>query len=202
MADSGTLRITRPYPSLDAYLEGDAWTVERSDMLLIGVEGVGPGTSVEFEIVLTSGETVVKGEGRAVETLAPRNGRPGGLKLRFRKLEGSSKATLKRALEVQKREKAKSSPVASEEPPKAEPANREAPKAEPAKVEAVAPKAAPPPAPAEPAEAAPEPPNGELRKTSAEPSGVRHRVAGPVAPPANRDALLARLRGRRGAAAE
>jgi hypothetical protein len=203
MSHSGALRITRPYPSLDAYLEGDAWTVERSDMLLIGIDGIAPGTPIEFEIVLSSGDTVVKGEGRAVETVPARGGRPGGLKVRFKKLEGSSKATLKRALEMQKRgpriEETKSAPEAAPAP---------------APVDEVksAPAAAPAPAPmvnaAPPATPGDETPRSEPRKaktetsrTTAEPSGVRHRAVGPVAAPTNRDELLARLRGRRGGAA-
>jgi hypothetical protein len=98
----GSLRIERPYDTTDAYLEGDAWTVGRADMLLVGAESLAAGTLVRFEIVLTNGDPVVCGEGRAVETVEARDGRQGGLRIRFRQLDPSSKAMLRRALEVQK----------------------------------------------------------------------------------------------------
>ena len=49
------LRIERPYGSVSAYLEGDAWIVERSEMLLINVHDLTTSDTVKFEIVLTSG---------------------------------------------------------------------------------------------------------------------------------------------------
>ena len=98
----GSLRVERPYDTTDAYLEGDAWTVGRADMLLVGAESLATGTLVRFEIVLTNGDPVVCGEGRAVETVEARDGRQGGLRIRFRALDPSSKAMLRRALEVQK----------------------------------------------------------------------------------------------------
>jgi hypothetical protein len=103
MSTPGSLRIERPYASKDAYLEGDAWTVDRTDMLLVGAEDLAQGTSVKFEIVLANGDAVVRGEGRVVETVGANGGRPGGLRVRFRQLDSDSKAMLRRALEVQKR---------------------------------------------------------------------------------------------------
>jgi molecular chaperone DnaK len=174
MSTPGALRIERPYESAEAYLEGDAWTVARSDMLLVGAEGVAQGTLVAFEIVLTSGAAVVRGEGRVLEVVAADDGRPSGLRVRFQRLEGDSKAMLRRAL--QKRgpsprfEEMKSAPEASPPPPSPERAAL-AP-ATPAAVTDASPPVVP------------------------ERSGVRHRAALPIVAPGNRDTLLARLRER------
>jgi hypothetical protein len=203
MSGPFTLRIARPYASREDYLEGDYWTVERSEMLLLDVEGVAQGAQVTFEIVLENKEIVVRGEGRALELVPPRDGKPGGVRVRFKQLDADSKATLRRALEIQKKkafERQAAAPVAVESPRPAEP--------EPAKVE---PKQTPVAAQEQPA--APEPvPAPDAAATSAapaaeaaaptdaeppreEPSGV-HRIGDPVRAPENREALLERLRER------
>src|SRR5262249_24704520 len=102
---STALRIERPYDSAEAFLEGDAWTVGRSDMLLVDASGIAPGTALSFEIALETGAVVVRGEARALEQGGAADGRPGGLKVRFRQLDADSKAMLRRALEVQKRQR-------------------------------------------------------------------------------------------------
>lgn len=176
MAGPFTLRIVRPFASREDYLKADAWTVERSEMLLVGVEGVSQGASVNFEIVLENREVVVRGEGRALELVPPRDGRPGGVRIRFRQLDPESKSTLRKALEAQKR-------LASEQQAAAEAA-----------------KVQPPPEAAAPTmnltplgqvlEVAP------AQQEQERPSGVHHRLAGPVSAPENREALLERLRER------
>jgi hypothetical protein len=155
------IRVTRPYDSEAAFLEGDSWTVDRSDMLLCDAAPLPEGTTVKFSILLTTGAPVVQGEGRIVGTIAPGGGRPGGVRVRFRQLDAPSKGILRRALDLQKQG--------------AKPGLSKATTAE-----------APPPAMPAP-EPAPSP---------AEPSGVRHRIAGPVVAPGNRDSLLDRLRAR------
>jgi len=173
MSTLGALRIERPYGSVEDYLEGDAWTVARSDMLLVGAEGVAQGALVKFEIVLSNGDAVVRGEGRVLEAVETDAGRPGGLRVRFQRLEGDSKAMLRRALQrrgASRLEEMKSAPEAS-----------------------------PPPSPLAGAELAP---FIAVAATSASPavtperSGVRHRAPSPIVAPGNRDALLARLRER------
>jgi molecular chaperone DnaK len=186
------LRIQRPYDSREAYLEGDAWTVSRTDVLLVDVAELPEGTAVGFEIVLATGEVVVRGEGRAAGTIGASAGRPGGLRMRFQKLDSESKSMLRRALEVQKRsavarpEEMKSAPDASD----ASMENREdaAPRdpKDAGRLVAVAPVAAVPTRDRV----------STVSPVSPEPSGVRHRALGPVVAPENRDTLLARLRER------
>ncbi|HVU01578.1 MAG TPA: hypothetical protein VHE30_07490 [Polyangiaceae bacterium] len=197
---SETLHVERPYDTLEQYLDGDAWTVDRSDMVLVGAAGVAAGTSVKFEIALATGEAVVRGEGRVVEAVTATNGRPGGLRVRFRQLDAASKTTLKRALEAQKRARkpeAKSSPNAAPPEAKSSPNASAAPaEAESSPNASAAPVPLPVPAPV-PGAGSP-----AVAKVAApveggnEPSGVRHRAPGPVVAPTNRDELLARLRHR------
>jgi hypothetical protein len=107
--------IDRPYDSLDDFLEGDAWTVARGDMILLGVSGVDLGGAVEFSIVLSTGEAVVSGEGRVVEVVPPSEDFEGGTRVKFRKLDADSKAVLRRALEVQRRRAAEAAAEAEAE---------------------------------------------------------------------------------------
>lgn len=159
-AMSTPVRITRPYRSLEEFLENDAWTVDRSSMLLLGAESFEAGAEVTFDIVLESGESAVAGDGRVVEWTAGVDEQPSALRVKFRKLDANSKAVLKRALEIR----------------------RAYARAAAGEAEAAAP-------PAEPAQQ--EPPVAPAHK-----SGVHARTARAVVPPANRDALLERLRER------
>jgi hypothetical protein len=187
MSSPFTLRIVRPYASRDEFLQSDCWTVDRTEMLLVGVEGVSQGAHVNFEIVLENREVVVRGEGRALELIPPNNGRPGGVRIRFKQLDSASKSTLRKALEIQKRQAAEkvaaapaAAPVAA--PPEAAP-DAPAPEAPPLVG------SSPAPLPAdEPIVASPEPDREET-------SGI-HRVTGPIPTPGNREALLERLRER------
>lgn len=111
----GAVIIDRPYDSLEEWLEGDAWTVARGDMLLLGVSGVELGGAVEFSIVLSTGEAVVSGEGRVVEYLLPNDEFEGGTRVKFRKLDADSKAVLRRALELQRRRAAEAAAQAEAE---------------------------------------------------------------------------------------
>ena len=103
MEELPDLHIQRPYATLDEYLEGDFWTVDRKEMFLIGAPSFEVGVAVRFTIELEDGTAVVTGEGRAVEYTAPSDEFPGGLKVRFRQLDAEAKAVLKRALELRRR---------------------------------------------------------------------------------------------------
>jgi hypothetical protein len=210
MSGPFTLRIARPYASREDYLQGDYWTVERSEMLLLDVEGVAQGAQVTFEIILENKEIVVRGEGRALELIPPRDGRPGGVRVRFKQLDAASKATLRRALEIQKKKatERQALPAVVDAPPPAqpEPAKIESKETAPVAEEQAAAKeaqpaqevAAPAPEAAAPVPAAPVPEvaaPAQIDSEREEPSGV-HRIADPVRAPENREALLERLRER------
>lgn len=174
MASKPSIRIVRPYDSVEDFLVGDAWTVDRADMLLVGAEPHDPNATVRFEIVLASGASVVTGEGRVLSHVPARGERPAGLRVRFQKLDEASKTTLKRALETQKRSRV-AKPVASAA---AEPRDAES---SPSNEAALSPQQA---LSSEGDDAAP----------SAK-SGVRNALV-PAAAPKNRNALLDRLRER------
>jgi hypothetical protein len=208
------LHIQRPYGSLEDYLEGDFWTVERKDMFLIGAPSFDVGVAVKFTIELADGTPAVTGEGRVVEYTAPSDDFPGGLKVRFRQLDAEAKAVLKRALEVRRRAYAAALEAAPPEAPPVEapPAEAALPAAplpaETAPAAALAAEPAPPPVvlPPEPARAvvaASQPtrmPSVRAPSLSTPPAkprtGMRHRSPGIVSAPPNRDALLGRLRDR------
>lgn len=192
------MRIVRPYSSRDEYLQGDAWTVERSEMLLIGVEGVAPGASVNFEIALENREIVVRGEGRALEFVPPRDGKPSGVRVRFKQLDAESKATLRKALEHLRKQRQAAALAAADAAEPARPPAPSAPELEarPVKEEAVAGAEAAASAPAIVAAPAATDAGARVQPEREEPSGVHHRLAGPIRAPENRDALLERLRER------
>jgi hypothetical protein len=103
MEELPDLHIPRPYATLDEYLEGDFWTVDRKEMFLIGAPSFDVGVAVKFTIELEDGTAVVTGEGRVVEYTAPSDEFPGGLKVRFRQLDSDAKAVLRRALELRRK---------------------------------------------------------------------------------------------------
>jgi hypothetical protein len=103
MEELPDLHIPRPYATLDDYLDGDFWTVDRKEMFLIGAPSFDAGVAVKFTIELEDGTAVVTGEGRVVEHTAPSDEFPGGLKVRFRQLDADSKAVLRRALELRRK---------------------------------------------------------------------------------------------------
>ncbi|HVW24011.1 MAG TPA: hypothetical protein VHC69_01505 [Polyangiaceae bacterium] len=222
MEELPDLHIQRPYATLEEYLEGDFWTVDRKEMFLIGAPSFDVGVAVKFTIELDDGTAVVTGEGRVVEYTAPSDEYPGGLKVRFRQLDAEAKAVLKRALELRRKAYQAAMEAAAAEggnPPNGEAA---APNAgESARSQADASNAAAPATALPPTAAVlPNPPAifataaptasigpdllasvapGRPPSTLAAPpkprAGERHR-ANVVSPPPNRDALLGRLRER------
>jgi hypothetical protein len=157
-------------------------------MLLISTDPLPPDTAVLFDVALSGGQKPIRAEGRVIGTVAPKGDRPGGLKVRFKRFGAATKAFIERAVKAQSEAQASSQPEA-----------------------ASGPQAAPPPEPSRPS--VPEPERQSMPEVRAsmteieqiqvttpsprEPSGVRTRVPGPVAAPANREELLERLRQRR-----
>jgi hypothetical protein len=216
MEELPDLHIPRPYATLDEYLDGDFWTVDRKEMFLIGAPSFDVGVAVKFTIELEDGTAVVTGEGRAVEYTAPSDEFPGGLKVRFRQLDADSKAVLRRALELRRKayqaameEAAAAEGNANASPPPDAPPQVAEPKVVAAS--AMAPMAAVLPNPPVVFAAASGAPSigPDLLAMSVPPARPTSSLAGPpkpravsrhhgkvVSPPPNRDALLRRLRER------
>lgn len=175
-----TLTIVRPYQTVEEFLDNDAWTAGRTDLLLIDQAPVPMKTIVHFRVALDSGETLFQGEGWAAGHVKPLGGRPGGLRVRFRKIDAPSKAMLQRALEaLEKAQEAE--PIETITPPQR--GNSAPPKMNevalpPNKVPEIVPGDAPP--------------SGDC----SDQSGLRYVVRNPIKAPENRDELLDRLRKR------
>lgn len=91
------IRIVRPYETEEAFLENELETVGKTSIILIGAHSRPAGVILRFEVTLSNGTTVLRGEGRvlAFKESAFR-GQP-GLALRFTRLDPKSKALVDRA---------------------------------------------------------------------------------------------------------
>lgn len=220
MSEPVILRIVRPYASEAEFLAGDLWTLDAKGALLVDQAALAPGTLVRFDVVLSTGERLIRAEGKVVKYVEPTPARPGGLRVRFTRFGGSTKAFIDRAVELRRA----APPARPEAPPAASkpPPTPPAPSAHPPPPAPSAPQHAAAEAPVDAADAAPA--SGTVPAGSPEPavelrSGVtasarpmpsavrssdfgerrqslRARAVQQVSPPANRDALLDRLRSR------
>ncbi len=93
-----TLRLARPYHSVDEYLAAEGWSITAKGMVLVGEPELETGTTVRFEIVLASGEKPIRAEGRVIGYVAARGQRPGGVKVRFNRLGAASKSFIDQVL--------------------------------------------------------------------------------------------------------
>ena len=186
------VHVVRPYASEQDYLNAEAWTIDQRSMLLIDAEALPGDTAVLFDISLADGHKPIRAEGRVVGMVHESGGRPGGMRVRFKRFGAATKAFIERAV------KAKSGGAEPERPsaPEAEPPSQV--DAAPERISLVDGDRASMPevrlsmTDLEPAQ--PPPPSSPSNR---EPSGLRQRVPGPVTAPANREELLQRLRQRR-----
>ncbi len=185
------LRLSRPYDSVDAYLESEAWCFDRKSIVLVDQDELESGTIVRFELTLRDGERVLRAEGKVLGPTDPRDDRPAGLNVRFRRFDASTKAMIERAvqfrLDVRKQAEADratdelleatddSSPEAADGPRRPLPSLPDLESSPSAVVEPIS-----------------------LRPDDVaadDDSGIRS-MGTPIAPPKNRDELLAKLRAR------
>lgn len=173
------LRIVRPYDTDDDFLANELETLGKTGVLLVGAEFRPVGTVLRFEMNLSSGDPLLRGEGRVLAF--KENGFRGerALALRFTRLDARSKALLDRAIALRE--------LREQNEPRSKP-GRSQPPAVPREVLSI------PPAPESKAEP-------EL-KSEPEPKldvVLRNDTVPPVPstpPDIDRSALLARLRAR------
>jgi hypothetical protein len=188
----------RPYPSEQEYLNAEAWTIDQRSMLLIDAEALPGDTAVLFDIALADGQKPIRAEGRVVGMVSASSGRPGGMRVRFKRFGAATKAFIERAV------KAKNGNAEPERPSSPEVERPSGPEAappsetgdRPSLVEGdrgSMPEVRLSMTELEPAFALPAPSSAAHH----EPSGLRQRVPGPVNAPINREELLQRLRQRR-----
>lgn len=92
------LHIVRPYANVEEYLAAEAWTVDARSMLLVGESGLAPDTAIVFDVTLGDGARPIKAEARVSGPVEPMDGKPGGLRVRFRRYGAPTKAFIERAM--------------------------------------------------------------------------------------------------------
>jgi hypothetical protein len=91
------VRITRPYTSDAEFLERESEILTRTSVVLLGAQARPQGVVLRFEIVLKSGESILRGEGRVTGFKEKAHGNEAGLTLRFTRLDSRSKQLVDRA---------------------------------------------------------------------------------------------------------
>jgi hypothetical protein len=94
-----TIRITRPWASEKEFIDGDLACLGRTAILLPNAPAREPGELIRFEIVLSSGAPVFRGEGHVVAHHPPGGPKPAGLEVRFTRIDARSKLLLDRVRE-------------------------------------------------------------------------------------------------------
>lgn len=97
------IRITRPYTTEDEFLEQELETLSRTSVTLLGAQPRPQGVVLRFELVLSSGHVLMRGEGRVVGFRPNLQQGLGGLTLRFTRLDTRSKALVDKAATVRER---------------------------------------------------------------------------------------------------
>lgn len=221
------VRIVRPYETEEAFLESELETVGKTSIILIGAHSRPAGVILRFEVTLSNGNTIMRGEGRvlAYKESAFR-GQP-GLALRFTRLDPKSKALVDRAAALRDArlasdsvrpsrpappsEQAAPPPAAPSDPAVAQILSSPTPAA-PSVVPPVpvaerveppptvsAPESSPSPPPAAPLVDAPRQVEPAAATTL---SATVEAAPSAVLPPSDRESILARLRKRAGALSE
>jgi hypothetical protein len=176
------IRITRPYGSEAEFIDGDYGWVGRTTLVLPGGPARAAGELVRFEVVLTNGAAVLRGEGHVVAHHVPGGARPAGLEVRYTRVDSRSKILLDRVRE-RRAAMSQGGPASLSMPAMSVPAMS---------VPAM-PSAMPSLGPTPSGLPVLKPPTD----TPSERSGVHLKAAASrIAPPANRDEILERLRAR------
>ncbi|MFO7180410.1 MAG: hypothetical protein DIU78_017050, partial [Pseudomonadota bacterium] len=98
MRNPVVLHVVRPYPDENSFLAAEAWTIDVLGMVLIDQRALEPETPVVFDVALANGTKVIRAEARAEHAVPPSPGRPGGLRVRFRRYGSQTKAFIDRAV--------------------------------------------------------------------------------------------------------
>ena len=172
MSSPIVIHMYRPYASEEEYLAHERYSIEAKSMILIDQPALPVDTAVVFDVTLENGQKPIRAEARVVgyAEAEPERGRLGGVRVRFRRFGAATKAFIDRAV---------NGSVSTLATPSLAPDAGEA-----AVVSVAATNLQPPPEPSDVSDAN-------------EASGIHKKAISPVAAPVNREALLARLRGRR-----
>jgi hypothetical protein len=97
------IRVVRPYATEDELLENELETFTRTSITLLGAQPRPQGLMLRFELALSSGHALVRGEGRVVGYKPDAYYGTGGLTLRFTRLDSRSKAFVDKAAALRER---------------------------------------------------------------------------------------------------
>jgi hypothetical protein len=182
------IHVLRPYANEDEYLAHEALSIDSKSMLLFEQPALPVDSEIVFDVQLGNGQKPIRAEAKVVGYVAATSEQPAGLRVRFKRFGAATKAFIDRAVSAGR---ASSLPV--------EPARASLRSSFSESPSALSVASSPPPsASGSPSETdAPElPVAGDLRNLN-ETSGIHQKALMPVAAPADREALLARLRERR-----
>ncbi|HEX4627830.1 MAG TPA: hypothetical protein VH137_03490 [Gemmatimonadales bacterium] len=111
------IRITRPYATEDEYLDEELDTLTRTSITLLGVQPRPQGVVLRFELVLSSGQVLARGEGRVIGFKHNAHEGLGGVTLRFTRLDSRTKTLVDKAAAL--REQRRPSARPNDSPPEA-----------------------------------------------------------------------------------
>ena len=92
------IHVLRPYASEQEYLAAERTSIDSKSMLLIDQPPLAVDTTVVFDVTLSNGEKPIRAEGKVIECVTANDGRPGGLRVRFRRFGAATKAFIGRAV--------------------------------------------------------------------------------------------------------
>jgi hypothetical protein len=97
------IRVARPHATEEEFLENELETLTRTSITLLGAQPRPPGLMLRFELALSTGVVLMRGEGRVVGYRPDAFYGMGGLTLRFTRLDLRSKAFADKAAGMRER---------------------------------------------------------------------------------------------------
>lgn len=91
------IRIERPYPSEEAFLQAEGWTLSRSSIILLHQGPLALGSVVRFELKLQNGTRLMRAEGTVARYQASSADGPSQMELRFRRFDAAARALIESA---------------------------------------------------------------------------------------------------------
>lgn len=189
------IHLHRPYASEEEYIAHERFSIEAKSMLLIDQPALPFDTAVVFDVTLDNGQKPIRAEARVIGYVEAEGDRPAGLRVRFRRFGAATKAFIDRAVNGTSAPASASQPSVAPLPgAAAAQAGVSAPDADAPSRSDVRTQTAPNTTPLVTSSSSAAHETNDADETS----GIHKKTGAPsIVAPANRDALLARLRGRR-----
>ncbi|MEO8798509.1 MAG: hypothetical protein ABI551_11550 [Polyangiaceae bacterium] len=92
--------MMRPYQTEEELLDKELETLTRTSIVLVGAQSRPQGVVLRFEVLLETGTSLLRGEGRVVGFKEKAFGEASGLTLRFTRLDSRSKALVDKAAAI------------------------------------------------------------------------------------------------------